>query len=64
MIRIVKVGVVCDSLVWLGVVWYGLVKILKLNSRTSINESMTKVGIELLGQLNSTKVRPCTVGLQ
>ena len=46
-----KVGVVCDSLVWLGVVWYGLVKILKLNSRTSINESMTKVGIELLGQL-------------
>ena len=50
-----KVGVVCDSLVWLGVVWYGLVKILKLNSRTLINESMTKVGIELLGQLKNGK---------
>ena len=37
MIRIVKVGVVCDSLVWLGVVWYGLVKILKLKSKPLMN---------------------------
>lgn len=36
-------------------VWYGLVEILKLNSRPLINESMTRVGIELLGQLNKKK---------
>ena len=34
-------------------VWYGLVEILKLNSRPWINQLMTRVGIELLGQLKS-----------
>ena len=32
-------------------VWYGLVEILKLNSRPLSNCLLTKVGIELLGQL-------------
>ena len=37
-------------------VWCGLVKILKLNSTQSVSESVTKVGIELLGQLKNSHV--------
>ena len=36
-------------------VWYGLVEIPKLNSRPLINHLMTRVGIELLGQLKNIK---------
>ena len=37
---------------WVGS-WYGLVEILKLNSRPLINQSHTRVVLELLGQLKT-----------
>ena len=42
------------SWIWFGMVWCGLVQIVKLNSQPWMNEWITKVGIELLGQLKKS----------
>ena len=43
------------SLVWFSMVWYGLVWSvrLKIHNHQSVSQSVTKVGIELLGQLKN-----------
>ena len=40
---------------WVGS-WYGLVEILKLNSRPLINQSIARVGLELLKNKNHKEV--------